>query len=169
MAISSHKGKNDFFDLKIFSLKENVNMKPDDNNTGLKPILNKTANPNSKQLKVKGKPISDIETLRDFLTKKKLERAEKGIATNNANHTQRSQNFLQRDQPTADTVEPERIKRGLEIDAKGDTVSDVTITIGQNKLKRCDKSRTHEAKMCTCACTFKPLVCMLNIILQISL
>ena len=83
--------------------------------------------PNSK-LRVQGKQISDIETLRDFLAKKKLERAEKGKLINNtigASHTARSAEIIQRDKPT-DTGEPglapNQMKQGLEIAAKGDTV-----------------------------------------------
>ena len=86
---------------------------------------NKQAMPNSK-LRVQGKQISDIETLRDFLAKKKLERAEKGKLSNNtieASHTARSAEIKQRDKPTT-TGEPALIseKQGLEIAAKGDTV-----------------------------------------------
>ena len=102
----------------------------------MKHELTKKAKPNSK-LKVKGKQISYIETLRDFLAKKKLERAERGAITIEASHTARSQEIKQRNKPI-NTGEPEhepnQIKQGLKIAAKGNTVSNVTIFIGQNKL-----------------------------------
>ena len=75
--------------------------------------------------------------MRDFLTKKKQERAERGIAIKVASHTQLLQTDLQRDKPTADAGDIETENKGLEIAAKGDPVSDVTNLIGQNKLKGC--------------------------------
>ena len=104
-------------------------MKSNENKQDVKTKHDKVAKPNS-NMKVKGKRISD------FLTKKKLERAARGICTNDASHTQRSQGILPRDQLT-DTGEPTPIPnqriQGLEIAAKGNTVSDVTPAIGQNK------------------------------------
>ena len=102
----------------------------------MKPELTKKAKPNSK-LRVQGKQISDIETLRDFLAKKKLECAERGAITAEASHTARSYEIKQRDKPT-NTGEPEhepnQMKKGLEIAARGTTALDVTDSIGQNKL-----------------------------------
>ena len=70
------------------TIKTNLKLKNIDNNSELKPELTKKAKPNSK-LRVQGKQISDIETLRDFLAKKKLERAERGAITAEASHTAR--------------------------------------------------------------------------------
>ena len=115
----------------------NLKPKKNENNSDLKPELDKKAKakPNSK-LRIQGKQISDIETLRDFLAKKKLERAERGANKVEACHTARSNQIIQRDKPS-NTGEPERepnqMKRGLEIAAKGTTAVDVTVFIGQNK------------------------------------
>ena len=116
--------------------KTNLKLNKIDNNSEMKPELTKKAKPNSK-LRVQGKQISDIETLRDFLAKKKLERAERGAITAEASHTARSYEIKTRDKPT-NTGEPEpepnQMKKGLEIAAKGTTALDVTDSIGQNKL-----------------------------------
>ena len=119
----------------------NLKKKTIETKTNPEPSMNKTTKPklnSTSKLKVQGKQISDIDMLRDFLTRKKLERAERGIAKNIASHTHNSQSALQRDQPTADTGDTEPEKQGLEFAAKGNPVLDVTPSIGQNKLKRCD-------------------------------
>ena len=115
---------------------KNIKQKQKLNN---KPELNKNAKPKP-NLTVKGKQISDIGTLRDFLAKKQLERAAR-VGNEDASHLKRSANFLQRDQPTTPgepTPLPNQIEKGLEIDAaKGNTVSKVTNLIGQNKPEGC--------------------------------
>ena len=94
----------------------------------------KQAKPNSK-ITVKGKQISDLGTLRDFLARKKLERAERGIQKTDASHSQRPSFIQSRDQPT-NTGEsekpPNQTTEGLESAARGTTVSEVTSIIGQN-------------------------------------
>ena len=99
-----------------------------------KPKQDKQAKPNSK-ITVKGKQISDLGTLRDFLARKKLERAERGIQKIDASHSQRSSFIQSRDQPT-NTGEsekpPNQTIEGLESAARGTTVSEVTSIIGQN-------------------------------------
>ena len=62
-------------------------------------------NPNLKarpklNLNVKGNQISDIGMLRDFLARKKLERAARGNGNDAASHTQRYSEILLRNQPT---------------------------------------------------------------------
>ena len=84
-----------------------TNLKKTENEQNEKPKLNKQAKPNS-NIKVKGKQISDIRTLRDFLAKKKLEHATRGFQTNDASHTQRSRIVSSRDQPT-DTGESTKL------------------------------------------------------------
>ena len=105
----------------------NVNKQTNSSTTTTTLEQKKRAKPNSK-LSGKGKQISDIETLRDFLAKKKLERAERGKFANiaiEASHTVRSEINNQRDQPTnigEPGLAPHREKEGLEMAAKGDTV-----------------------------------------------
>ena len=115
---------------------KNIKQKQKLNN---KPELNKNAKPKP-NLTVKGKQISDIGTLRDFLAKKQLERAAR-VGNKDASHQKRSENILQRDQPTTSgepTPLPNQTQKGLEIDAaKGNTVSKVTNLIGQNKSEGC--------------------------------
>ena len=106
-----------------------------------KPKETKKAKPKPKpnlNLKVKGKQISDIETLRDFLAKKKLERATKSMGGADASHTQRRFQLNERDQPIIQGEKTQE-KEGLEFDAaKGTTVSSMTDVIGQNKPRGCD-------------------------------
>ena len=94
----------------------------------------KQAKPNSK-ITVKGKQISDLGTLRDFLARKKLERAERGIQKIDASHSQRPSFIQSRDQPnnTGESEKPpNQTKEGLESAARGNTVYAVTSIIGQN-------------------------------------
>ena len=118
---------------KITKQKHNnkLNEKPkkETNEAKAKPNLN---------LRVKGKQISDIETLRDFLAKKKLERATKSMGGADASHTQRRFQLNERDQPIIQGEKTQE-KEGLEFDAaKGTTVSSMTDVIGQNKPRGCD-------------------------------
>ena len=89
---------------------KNIKQKQKLNN---KPELNKNAKPKP-NLTVKGKQISDIGTLRDFLAKKQLERAAR-VGNKDASHQKRSENILQRDQPTTSgepTPLPNQIENG---------------------------------------------------------
>ena len=101
--------------------------------TGAKPKLN---------LKIQGEQISDLKTLKDFLAKKKMERAATSKGGDGASHMQRRVQNSQRDQPTIQgeaIQEPNQIKMGLESDAaKGNTVLNMTNIIGQNKPSGCD-------------------------------
>ena len=100
---------------------------------GAKPKLN---------LKIQGEQISDLKTLKDFLAKKKMERAAISKGGDDACHMQRRVQFSQRSQPIIQgepVQEPNQIKKGLESDAaKGNTVSNMTNGIPQNKPSGCD-------------------------------
>ena len=76
-----------------------------------KPELNKIVKPKP-NLTVKGKQISDIGTLRDFLAKKQLERAAR-VGNKDASHQKRSEIIIQRDQPTI-SGEPEPLPNQIE-------------------------------------------------------
>ena len=93
-------------------------------------------------LKVQGKPVSDINTLRDFLAKKQLERAARAKIKEDASHSKRLIETTQRDQPTIPGEQlgkPNQITEGLEFNAaKGNTVRGVTSFIGWNKPEGCD-------------------------------
>ena len=93
--------------IKKKNLTATTNLKKTENEQNEKPKLNKQAKPNSNII-VKGKQISDIITLRDFLAKKKLEHATRGFQTNDTSHTQRSRIVSSRDQPT-DTGESTKL------------------------------------------------------------
>ena len=113
---------------------KNLKMKTLEPKQDDKPNLNKIAKPNSR-ITVKGKHISDLGTLRDFLTKKKLERAERGAKNTDASHSLRTSLAKSRDQPknTGESEKPpNQTKEGLESAARGTTVSEVTTIIGQN-------------------------------------
>ena len=113
---------------------KNLKMKTNKTEQDEKPKQYKQAKPNP-NIKVKGKQISDLGTLRDFLAKKKLERAERGFQKIDASHSQRSSFVQSRDQPNkiGESVKPpNQTKEGLEFAAKGNTVCAVTSIIGQN-------------------------------------
>ena len=113
---------------------KNLKMKTLETKQDEKPNLNKPAKPNSR-ITVKGKQISDLGTLRDFLAKKQLERAERGAQKIDASHSLRSSFVKSRDQPnnTGESEKPpNQTQEGLEFAAKGNTVYAVTTIIGQN-------------------------------------
>ena len=112
--------------------KQKLNKKPEQNSTA-------KTKPN---LRVQGKLVSDISTLRDFLAKKSLDRAARVKGKDDASHSVRQNSIPQRDQ--INTVgehsrKPNQIIEGLETHAaKGTTVRRVTDVIGRNKPEGCD-------------------------------
>ena len=112
--------------------KQKLNKKPDQNSTA-------KTKPN---LRVQGKLVSDISTLRDFLAKNSLERAAREKGKDDASHSMRSDDTSQRDQittPGEPTQKPNQVIEGLETSAaKGNTVKGVTDIIGRNKPEGCD-------------------------------
>ena len=106
-----------------------------------KPERDSTARPKP-NLRVQGKPVSDINTLRDFLAKKQLERAARVKIKEDASHSKRPIETTQRDQhtiPGEQSEKPNQIIEGLELNAaKGNTVRRVTSFIGWNKPEGCD-------------------------------
>ena len=112
--------------------KQKLNKKPDQNSTA-------KTKPN---LRVQGKLVSDISTLRDFLAKKSLEHAAREKGKGNASRSMQSDTISQRDRITTlgePTQKPNQVIEGLEMNAaKGNTVKGVTDIIGRNKPEGCD-------------------------------
>ena len=113
-------------------IKQKVNRKPEHVSTA-KPKPN---------IIVQGKQVSDINTLRDFLAKKLLERAAREKLKDDASHSMRPIETTQRDQhtiPGEQSQKPNQTNKGLEMNAaKGNTVRRVTSFIGRNKPEGCD-------------------------------
>ena len=114
--------KNNNENITTTTTMKNLKMKTLEPKQDDKPNMNKIAKPNSR-ITVKGKHISDLGSLRDFLTKKSLERAERGAKNIDASHSLRTILAKSRDQPNStgeSEKPPNQIQEGLESAAKGE-------------------------------------------------